>query len=260
MRLEQKRGPFRIIDIFFEDVDEKEISALKQRYARINVLTHAPQEQLEGFSHKQKSTPNIHLEHSLESVFKQFRDTVRNEVNRTTRLEGFEIKLPDPNDAEAYNTYRQFEFAQGRSPITKIEFQSFILASAYWQNNFLSGITFFQSDKVLRVRSIFSKRLDSKTETDKELYKIIGFASKRLIFELCKYGIDHGANIVDLASINLTDPDKEPIARFKSGFGAIIEQEYHYHWSSPLFQWFEKLAAMRATCRAWFGRIVSRAK
>lgn len=259
MRLEQKRGPFRILDIFFEDLGSEEQIKLKRTYARINILTHQPQPQLTGFSSKQKSTPNIHLEDGLESVFKRFRDTVRNEVNRTTRLNQFDIRLPDPNRVEAYAAYRHFEFAQGRSPISQQEFSAFTLASAYWQNNFISGITFFQAGNIIRVRSIFSQRLHTDSETNKELYRTIGFASKRLVFELCTYGLAHGATIVDLASINLTDPEKEPIARFKSGFGARIEQEYHYHWSSPSFRILERFAAIRAKLRVWFGRNAPRA-
>jgi hypothetical protein len=70
------------------------------------------------------------------------------------------------------------------------------------------------------------------------------------MFEICKYGQAHGAKLVDLASINLTDPAKKSIADFKSSFGGKIENEYQYIWSDGFFRLFEKLAGWKSAFSA----------
>ncbi|MCC7357360.1 hypothetical protein IT408_02520 [Candidatus Uhrbacteria bacterium] len=252
MRIEQKRGPFRIIDIFFEDLSLENIRELKKKYARITILHHHPQVHVPDFQLRQKLTPNIYLQDGMEAVFRRFRDTVRNEIHRTKKLPGFTIQLPDICPTEAYEIYRAFELSQKRSPISKQEFNLFTIVSARWKKKYVSGITFYQSENVIRVRSIFSSRMTALDEQNSELYKVIGYATKRLIYELCIYGITHQVIIIDLASINLTDPEKASIARFKSGFGAQIENEYQYSWRSSLFIFFEHISAMRAKVRVLF--------
>jgi len=253
MRLENRRGPFTTLDVFFESVSPEEIRNLCRKYARVTILAHHPVAGTQGFRLRQKKTPNIYVTDGLDAVFSRFRDTVRNEIHRTERIEGFEIRLPDTAD-ETYQMYRSFEFAQGRAPISRSAFARFVCAAAYLNDQPISGITFFQSGDIIRIRSIFSRRLNAKEMEDTEMYKTIGFASKRLIYEICRYGIEHGATLVDLASINLTDPDKEPIARFKSGFGAVIEDEYQYIWVSPIFSLAEKCAAAWSRIRVLFRR------
>ena len=249
MRIIKRRGPFRTIDVFLEDVSFDEVRKLQKEYQCVSILTHAPLSGMEGFRLRQKKTPNIYLSDGPEAVLSRFRDTVRNEVHRTERIDGFEVRVPDPDRDAPYRVYRDFEFSQGRAPISKEEFSRFICAGAYLDGRFISGITFFQSNDKIRIRSIFSLRMDAKGSEDKELYKTVGFASKRLMFDICRYGIEHGAKVVDLASINLVDPEKEPIARFKSGFGALIEDEYQYIWIAPVFRSF-----------SWFAGITSRAR
>lgn len=249
MRIEQRRGPFRTLDMFFEQPSPVEIREMQKRYARISLLTHSARPDLFGFRLKQKVTPNIHLEEGIDAAFRRYRDTVRNEIRRTECLPGFEVRIPDPDNENAYRAYRAFEFAQGRAPISRKEFGAFVLAGAYLDGRFISGVTFFRSGGVIRIRSIFSLRLGAKDPKEKELYKTIGFASKRLIYEICAHAVRNNVSIVDLASINLTDPSKASIAHFKSGFGAAIENEYQYLWSSQLFQLLERFAALRSRFR-----------
>lgn len=248
MRLIQKRGPFRRIDVLLETLSRNEIHALTRTCSALSVLTYQPIEGLSGFYLRQKMTPNIYLSAGIDAVLAGFRDTVRNEIHRTHRLDGFEIRTSADSVDAAYDVYRSFEFSQQRAPISKEEFQLFTCFSAWYQGVCVSGISFFQSGDRIRIRSIFSARMTTR-EQDKELYKIIGYASKRLVYEVCAYGCVHGVVSVDLASINLTDPEKASIARFKSGFGAVIEPEYQYIWTSWWFKGFQRLAALRARLR-----------
>ena len=250
MRIIKHRGPFRAVEIFLEDVSISEIRNLQKQFQRISILVHRPLELSPVFRLRHKKTPNIHLEEGIEKVFFAFQRTVRNEIHKTERMENLEIRLPDHERESAFRAYQDFEFAQHRAPIQRSEFDQFILAGAYLDGRFISGITFFQTGSSIRVRSIFSLRLGLKELEDKELYRTIGNASKRLVYEICRYGISNGATIVDLASINLTDPAKKSIADFKGSFGAAIEDEYQYAWSSPIFRLMERCAAVAARVRA----------
>lgn len=254
MRLQKNKGPFRQIEVLLEDLSEKEVEALTKTYQRVSILTHKPMN-LDGFRLRQKKTPNIYLDRSIEEVFADFRDTVRNEIRRTERLSGFEVKLPDRDYEQAYVLYRAFEFNQNRAPIGLDEFKKYFLAGAYLNGRLLSVISFYQSGEKIRVRSIFSLRLQAREMRDPELYRAIGFATKRLIFEICKYGKENGAILIDLASINLTDPAKEPIARFKSGFGAKIEEEYQYIYVSNIMRLAERLASWRSKLKVKFHKV-----
>jgi hypothetical protein len=231
-----------MIEILLEDIDVVEIEKLKRKYQRISILTHKPYD-LHDFRLRQKKTPNIYVDSPVGEVFAKFRDTVRNEIRRTERMEEFAVKLPDDNYDGAYALYKEFEFSQGRAPISLEDFKKYQLACAYLKDRLLSVVSFYQSGDKIRVRSIYSARLASKD--DSEMYKVIGFASKRLIYELCRHAQGRGAKLVDLASINLTDPAKEPIARFKSGFGAKIEDEYQYIYVSNIMRLAENLASFR---------------
>lgn len=257
MRLIERKGPFQVIDLLLEEPKKEEIEQLMQQYARVSILTYCPLSLPARFRLIYKKTPNIYVNISLDDVFRGFRDTVRNEIKRTERLPEFEIRLPDTNYSEIERVFSLFEFAQGRAPYSREYLKKFVAASAYYQGRLISCILFFQSGKFLRVRFIFSTRLSILHEEDKELYKIIGYATKALVYRLCAYAKEHGAVLVDLASINLTDPEKEPIARFKRGFGAKIEDEYQYVYSAPMFRLFEKAASWKARFRVVISRFIS---
>ncbi len=245
MRILKQKGPFKSIEIFFEDLPLQEIRQICKTHSHVTVLSHHSIDGISNFRLRQKKTPNIYVREGAEVVFSRFRDTVRNEIHRTERIDNFEVRLPDTDTDAVYEMYRLFEFAQKRAPISRLDFSQYICASAYVDGRPISAITFFQSGDVLRVRSIFSLRLNAKSLEDRELYKVIGFASKRLIYEICRYAILCAAKVVDLASINLIDPEKESIARFKSGFGAVIEDEYQYIYSSSFYTIAEKIVGLK---------------
>lgn len=245
MRLSQSRGPFHILDIYLENLSLAELKNLQNHYSRISVLSHHPQPALEHLFIRKKKTPLIDLHGTPDEIFKRFRDTVRNEIRRTYKLPSLEIRVCASSYTDAYEMYAAFEYAQNRIPISKNEFCQYTLAVAYLNGVCISGITFFQSNNIARIRSIFSKRLNS-SELDQETYKIIGYASKRLMYEVCLYARDAGDHAFDLASINLNDPNKASIAAYKMGFGATIVDEYHYQWKSGTFRFMEKLTKIKA--------------
>ena len=92
----------------------------------------------------------------------------------------------------------------------------------------------------LQVRAMFSKRM-GVGEKNKELYKLIGSATRRLIFEICKYGKEKGYEFVGLGSINYSTSQKANVANFKMFFGSREGEEYTYVYKSERFIFLEKI-------------------
>lgn len=178
----------------------------------------------------------------MEEIFGKFNETVRNEIRRTFKTEDLYFKINDSNFEGAYELYKNFEYSQGRIPFPLSAMKGYKIFSAYYKNQLISLILYIDSFPYLRTRSICSRRLQID---NKELYKIIGYASKRLVYEICKYGKENSYRLLDLASINLTDSKKSGVAQFKSGFGGKIEDEYTYIYKSKLFKFFEKLTQIK---------------
>jgi len=239
MILERKKIFLRGIRYILEDIPDTDM--LKKKYQMITILTY-DNIKLNGFTVRKKKTPLVDLSRIEAEIFNSFHDTTRNEIRRTEKIAGMEFVSDDKNIDEAYNLYRMHEQAQGRKPEKREEFIGTKIFSAYYKNEMISTVICFDSPKILRAKAISSKRLE---HDDKEIRKIISFSSRRIMWEICKYGKKHGYSGFDLGSINLSDPKKESIARFKMTFGGGIVDEYLYIYKSRFFEVFEKAVKIR---------------
>ena len=92
---------------------------------------------------------------------------------------------------------------------------------------------------VLKVFAIFSTRHSTHDATERAL---IGMASKKLIYDACRYAREHAYTYLDLAYITTDPTDKrESIASFKKGFGGEIVPEYQYEYVSAPVAFIRKL-------------------
>jgi len=122
--------------------------------------------------------------------------------------------------------------------------RDYLAFSAYYKGELISLILCFDSFPYLRARSICSKRLEIN---DKEKYKIISNSTRRLVYEICKYGKERHYRLFDLGSMpsNLKDKKKTGIAKFKGAFGGKLEDEYTYTYKSSLYKFFERLVKIK---------------
>ncbi|MDP2947297.1 MAG: hypothetical protein Q8N88_04215 [Nanoarchaeota archaeon] len=76
---------------------------------------------------------------------------------------------------------------------------------------------------------------------------MISIATRRLVYEVCKYGKEHNYKLFDLGSMpaDLKDKKKAGIAAFKGSFGGTLEDEYTYTYKSKLYKFFEKLVGVK---------------
>ena len=80
---------------------------------------------------------------------------------------------------------------------------------------------------------------------DKEMLRLISFSTRRLVWEICKYGKENDYFGFDLGSINLVDSNKASIAQFKNSFGGKIVDEYLYIYKSKIFKFFERVVKLK---------------
>jgi hypothetical protein len=202
----------------------------RPRHAYIVAISHQVLSVPDTIKIKHKKTINIYLEGKFDEIFMRFNDTARNEVRKTFKMPEFSVALNNANWGEVYALYKKFRIAKHLElrPVTFL--QSCMLFNAYYNGELISSITCYDVFPNLRIQNIFSK-LDGG---DKELRKIVGHATRRLMYEICKYGNERGYRLLDLASANFTNPAKAGITAFKSSFGGKVEDEYTYTYRSPL--------------------------
>ena len=249
MMLISKKFIFKTALIVLEDEAAQPIID-SGKYSFIRVVSYKDKD-IPGFIKSAKTTALIDLTQSEDDIFSKFNDTTRNEVRKTMKEGGISIKSGVPIDDASYDMYSAFEFAQGRAPVPRSELKDCLLFGVYLSGDLLSGIFVIPSKPYLRIRSIFSKRLQTE---DKEMYKHISNATRRAMWEICLWGKKEGYRSLDLASVNLTNPKTANITKFKMSFGGAIVNEYTYTYKSKLFSSLEFLARFRVALRKLFHR------
>lgn len=235
---EKNKLIFRSLRVLYQNED---LGALldKNKYDYITVISYADLGlEKEGYSLKHKKLANISLNDKIENVLDKFARRTRQEVLSTYKIAGLEFKINDQNLKETYRLYKNFELAQGRKPWGKESFDGVINFNAYYKGELIASVPCYDVFPYLQVRAIFSKRMG---ESDKDLYKLIGSATRRLIFEACKYGREKGYKFVGLGSVNYSTEQKANVANFKMFFGAELGDEYTYIYKGHNFIVLEKV-------------------
>lgn len=239
----KKKFIFNTVRIVLED-DKIDKYLDKKKYQKIVIITYKKLNLGRDFKIKHKLTPNIYLSQELDDIFSKFNHTTRNEIRKTFKNSDLRFVSDDKNFKEVYGVYKNFEHFQGRIPFSKQAMKDYLVFSAYYKGELISIILCFDSFPYLRARSICSKRLEIE---NREKCKAISNATRRLVYEICKYGKEHDYKLFDLGSMpaNLKDKKKEGIAKFKGTFGGKLEDEYTYTYKSKLYRFFEKLVKIK---------------
>lgn len=250
MTSESKKIFFKTIFIVLDGEALKKAIA-GGKYSSITAISY-DQLSLPDFRVRTKTTTLIGLSGQEEDIFKKFNDTTRNEIRKSEKTAGLKIISDDKNFDGAYSLYSDFEYSRGEAPFSKKALKECVVFSAYYNNEIVSGIFVDLGKPYLRVRYIFSKRLDID---DKELYKIVSNSTRRLVWEICLWGKKNGFVSLDLASVNFKDPEVSGITKFKMSFGGDVVNEYTYIYKSLVFRYFEKLAYLKIVVLRFFHSI-----
>ena len=194
----------------------------------------------EGFKLKKKQLANVYLDGTSDEILNRFTRSTRQEIQQTFNNPDLAIKINDANFDEVYRLYKNFETAQGRKPWDRASFEGVINFNAYYKGELIACVPCYDLFPYLQIRAIFSKRL-SLGGQDKALYKLIGSATRRLIFEICKYGNGRNYEFVGLGSVNYSTEQKSNVADFKMFFAPRLGDEYTYTYKSPRFLFLENI-------------------
>ncbi len=189
-------------------------------------------------------TPVIYFNNNLEDIFGKFNKTTRNEINKTTENKDLFFENDSSNFEGFYELYRNFENTKKR--LNKIPSLNNLrnhskLFLAYYKKEIVSAVLCYDNGKILRANIICSKRLNNG---DKEFLKTVSNSSRRLIFEICKYGVENNYQMFDFGQI-CTDKndDKFKITQYKLNFTQeLVDSVHYYRINNPILK---LLALMR---------------
>ncbi|HEY4504790.1 MAG TPA: hypothetical protein VJI73_03385 [Candidatus Paceibacterota bacterium] len=220
---------FNTLRVIYEGEDLDAI-ILQRSYSYVTVVSPRPLDlQTKGFELNKKDVAVIDIREGLEKIMQNFKDTTRNEIRQTFKIDNlyFEIlQSPSQSDfEETYNLYSDFEKGQGRKPWKKEKFKELGIVRAKLKNSLIAGVFFYDLKPTLLVAQIFSTRI---LTDDKDVQRIISKSTRRLVYELCSYGVNNGYTKVNLSSVNFSTKQKANVAQFKMFFNPKIETEYTY--------------------------------
>lgn len=237
MLIEKKKYFLKMAEVVLDDERGLEISRNRKNYDHINIISYN-QLPIDGFKLKKKRSARIKLAGVIDEVLSGFDSTCRKHIKRTFKMENLSFKMVDGDLDRTYSAYQEFERANGRTPFAKSSFKDMLIFNAYDGDEIISSIIFYDTSPSLKAHTIFSRRLNVQ---DKEKYKIISYATRRLVYEICDFALGKGYSCIDLGSVNFDDNNKSGITNFKLTFNPVIEEEYHYMYWSARFALINKI-------------------
>ena len=217
------------IRVIAEAADPAEIEKLKQHFSYIHLYSYQPLA-LSGFSSQKQTISLIDLSSDEAAIFRRFKKNTRNEIRKTEGRPEMSFRVPDPDRTHAYDFYRQIKRRDGVSPDLRQEFADCLFFNAYLDQKLIVSMSCYQATPILRLKHLVSVRKQKNSNP-----RIAGYASRRLVWEICKYAKSHGYRWFDLAGVNLTDPKKSGVAQFKQSFGGELRTNYIYRYERSIF-------------------------
>lgn len=248
MKVEQTRFGFRKVFVPNDMEAALEVSRNRSRYSRITIMSLVPLELL-GFKAGSGKTGLISLDGDIDTVASRFRKTVRNEISRTYRDSGFALKIsPDITD-DGYALLDTFFKARSMKSFPRSTYRGCMEFLAYVDDVPVSGVLLYPSAPVPEVAAIFSKR---RVTEDFEDYKRVGYAGKRVMLEVCKWGIERGMKAIDLSSLDPGSTSVPGITEYKLSFAPEVVTRYTYEYTSPIYGFVESIMLKLYTLRRRF--------
>src|SRR5262249_34688668 len=162
---------------------------------------------------------------TFEQVRLRFGASTRNQINRTYRDPSFSFRISPVVTDEGFLLLSRFLRKRKKPQVPRSSYRGCIEFLAFANSEAISGILLFPSTPVALVGAIFSKRYEAMP--DKE-YRIVGNAGKRLMAEVCRWGIDQHITAIDVGGLNQEATDKLGISEYKSAFAPTVAQQYVY--------------------------------
>lgn len=218
----------------FDKFDREALTKLKRKYSYVHISSFVDFE-MPGFERVPKKTPIIDLTKTLEDILKNFRRDSRAGVRKSELEADLKFMVPDADTRSSYAFYKSVKSNDRVLLDIKSEFNNCVFFNAYYKNQLLVSMSFYGDDNILRSKHIASLRKQVG------MARLVANASRKLIWEVCKYAKGSNFKILDLGIINFAEPDKEGIAAFKNSFGGDIVNVYIFRYETPVFKIIRKI-------------------
>lgn len=228
---------FRYARMLTRHISPDEAEELKRRYDYVHIYSFSNKD-LPGFEKKVQRTPVFDLTEDLDTIFKRFNDTCKKHIRRAERNADLFIKVCDDNAAASYVLYERVKRGEGAHPDIEQEFTNCLLFNAYLGGEMIVTMSFYDNGDIIRAKHIASVRKEAGVDP-----KIIAHASRRLNWEVIKWGKVNGRKIFDLGGVT-DDPTKSGIREFKESFGGTETDIFMYRYTTPEFAALKKTLNM----------------
>jgi len=219
----------RYARILTDDISNEEAARLVTTYSYVHIYS-GKQAALDGFQERLQPTPIIDLTQNLDDIFKKFRRDTRAGIKKSGEINDLRFLEPTRNIDESYDFYKYVKKRDGVLPDLKREFAGCIFFNAYLDNRLLVSMSFYDNGITLRSKHIVSLRKEIGSRS-----KLVAFATRRLVWDVCQYAKERKYLKLDLGGINFSDSVKSGVADFKQSFGADIVNFYVYRYETRQF-------------------------
>lgn len=225
----------RYIRLLIQKPDSEEIEKLKQKYSYIFIYSYE-KPGFKDFKIRAQQSPIIDLSQSLDEIFAKFKKNTRNEIHKTEKIKELKFKNPDENFNYSYRFYRKIKRADGVKPDIKKEFKGCLFFNAYLNKKMIVSVSCYDNGEILRLKHIVSSRKEKNFDG-----RVAGYATRKIIWEIIKYGKENNYEKMDLAGVNFEDPSKKGITEFKMSFGGEIKDIYICRYETKIFLLLKKI-------------------
>lgn len=206
--------------ILIEDTASVNMSALKEDDYSFVVCYGAFDD--EDYHTVAKNSCIIDLSKGLDECFSKFHPTSRNEVRRADKIT--ELSFHQSINDFDFDTYYAFHTAcehdRNWFPVPPEELKQSIVFSATYNGELIAGMSCYAHENRIRVGRIFSNKRSKQSEVLTNL--VYGVASKKIVYEICKYAASNNYISLDLGGVDLNDPTKAGITKFKLSLGGDV--------------------------------------
>lgn len=164
----------------------------------------------------------INLDKTIDDVLSGFNPTSRNEVRRSEKIVElkFHSTINDFDFDEYYKFHESCEHDRGWFPVPPEELKQSLVFSATYNGFLIAGMSCYTHENKIRVGRIYSNKRSKQSDILTNL--VYGVASKRIVFEICKYGILNNFKTLDLGGVDLNSNEKSGITKFKLSLGGEV--------------------------------------
>jgi hypothetical protein len=172
------------------------------------------------FERIEKNACLIDLTQDIESILSKFNATHRSQVKKSWQIEGLEFSSNTEPFHQYFDFHRQCETDRNWLPIPEEELLNSLCISATYKGQWVAGMSCYLHGPKMRIGRIYSTR--RSVQFGNLTNNIYGCASKRIVYEYCKWGCENGFENLDLGGIDFNDPNKAGLKEFKTHFGPTI--------------------------------------